>query len=396
MTARRCWWRPAAGHRRLGRVPLAVLDGDEPVVPEDIPLPEPGSLAGVAGDRDSETAVVALHVLGPPVRAAPLDAPASTLGAWSDLPSPVDPDAVRGRASTATRRPTAPTITLFTVRRADVDPGPATPTLLTGYGGFAVTMSPAYSPTRWPWPTTAASSRSPASGAGPRRARTGIAPACATASSRCSTTSRPRPTGWSPRAGPSRDRLADPGRQQRRAAGRHDADPAARPVPGGRVRGAAHRHGPLPPVPHRPAVDARVRRPRRGRGVRLAVGLLAVPPPGRGHLLPGHAGADRRGGQPGRPRPRPQVRRRARRGPPSCLEDRPVLVRVESRAGHGQGKPASKQADEAADVHAFLRWQLGVGGRGGASERGSADGHADRLRPRPGSPAPRWRAPRRT
>jgi prolyl oligopeptidase len=41
--------------------------------------------------------------------------------------------------------------------------------------------------------------------------------------------------------------------------------------------------------------------------------------------------------------------------------ERPVLVRVESRAGHGQGKPASKQAEEAADVHAFLRQQIGLG-----------------------------------
>ena len=45
----------------------------------------------------------------------------------------------------------------------------------------------------------------------------------------------------------------------------------------------------------------------------------------------------------------------------SCGDARPVLVRVESRAGHGQGKPASKQADEAADVHTFLRWQIGLG-----------------------------------
>jgi prolyl oligopeptidase len=43
-----------------------------------------------------------------------------------------------------------------------------------------------------------------------------------------------------------------------------------------------------------------------------------------------------------------------------CGDRHPVLVRVEARAGHGQGKPTSKQADEAADVHAFLRWQLGM------------------------------------
>jgi prolyl oligopeptidase len=45
----------------------------------------------------------------------------------------------------------------------------------------------------------------------------------------------------------------------------------------------------------------------------------------------------------------------------SCGEEHPILVRVESRAGHGQGKPVSRQADEAADVLAFLHWQLGVG-----------------------------------
>ncbi|MGI9022181.1 MAG: prolyl oligopeptidase family serine peptidase, partial [Acidimicrobiales bacterium] len=41
-------------------------------------------------------------------------------------------------------------------------------------------------------------------------------------------------------------------------------------------------------------------------------------------------------------------------------DDRPVLLRIETRAGHGQGKPASKQADELADSWAFLAWQLGV------------------------------------
>ena len=35
-----------------------------------------------------------------------------------------------------------------------------------------------------------------------------------------------------------------------------------------------------------------------------------------------------------------------------------VLLRVEAAAGHGQGKPATKQIDERADVLAFLAWQL--------------------------------------
>jgi prolyl oligopeptidase len=44
----------------------------------------------------------------------------------------------------------------------------------------------------------------------------------------------------------------------------------------------------------------------------------------------------------------------------SCGDERPIFLRIETRAGHGQGKPVSKQADELADVLAFLHWQLGV------------------------------------
>lgn len=44
----------------------------------------------------------------------------------------------------------------------------------------------------------------------------------------------------------------------------------------------------------------------------------------------------------------------------SCGDEHPVLLRIETRAGHGQGKPVGKQADEAADVLAFLFDQLGV------------------------------------
>ena len=44
----------------------------------------------------------------------------------------------------------------------------------------------------------------------------------------------------------------------------------------------------------------------------------------------------------------------------SCGDEHPVLLRIEDRAGHGQGKPVGKQADEAADVLAFLFDRLGV------------------------------------
>ncbi len=44
----------------------------------------------------------------------------------------------------------------------------------------------------------------------------------------------------------------------------------------------------------------------------------------------------------------------------SCQEQRPILLSQEGRAGHGVGKPVSKRAEEAADVLSFFTWQLGV------------------------------------
>ena len=40
--------------------------------------------------------------------------------------------------------------------------------------------------------------------------------------------------------------------------------------------------------------------------------------------------------------------------------DAPILLRVETAAGHGQGKPRSKQLEEAIDIWSFLTWQLNV------------------------------------
>jgi prolyl oligopeptidase len=41
-------------------------------------------------------------------------------------------------------------------------------------------------------------------------------------------------------------------------------------------------------------------------------------------------------------------------------KDRPILLRIETKAGHGQGKPVTKQIEENTDMYSFLFWQLGV------------------------------------
>jgi prolyl oligopeptidase len=40
--------------------------------------------------------------------------------------------------------------------------------------------------------------------------------------------------------------------------------------------------------------------------------------------------------------------------------ERPILLRIEPKAGHGAGKPVSKQVEEGVDIYSFLFWQLGV------------------------------------
>ena len=40
--------------------------------------------------------------------------------------------------------------------------------------------------------------------------------------------------------------------------------------------------------------------------------------------------------------------------------ERPVLLRLETKAGHGQGKPRAKVVEELTDVWGFLFWQLGM------------------------------------
>ena len=38
----------------------------------------------------------------------------------------------------------------------------------------------------------------------------------------------------------------------------------------------------------------------------------------------------------------------------------PILIRIETKAGHGAGKPISKQIEESADIYTFLVWRLGA------------------------------------
>ena len=147
-------------------------------------------------------------------------------------------------------------------------------------------------------------------------------------------------------------------RQQRWAAGRRGADPAARPVSRGGVPGAVARHAALSEVADCALVGCRSTAARRTPSSSPGSTPIRRTTTCSRRAIPGHVSADRRGRQPrrsdaraqdGRARCRPRPASSAR----SCCASRP-------HAGHGQGKPRSKQVDEAADIWSFLFWQLGV------------------------------------
>ena len=54
------------------------------------------------------------------------------------------------------------------------------------------------------------------------------------------------------------------------------------------------------------------------------------------------------------------ARKMAARLQPATSSDKPILVRIESKAGHGQGKPVSKQIEEITEEWAFVFRALGV------------------------------------
>ena len=59
------------------------------------------------------------------------------------------------------------------------------------------------------------------------------------------------------------------------------------------------------------------------------------------------------------------ARKMAARLQSASASDRPILLRLETKAGHGAGKPRAKMLDELTDTWSFIYWQLGLKPTGG-------------------------------
>jgi prolyl oligopeptidase len=132
----------AALHDARSRLALFELDGTPAA---EVVLPDTGTVAAMAGRRDDDTLYLALDTFTAPRRLVAVriaDGSAATLPGVS---LPWDPgsfvtDQVFVESADGTRFP------LFLTRRRDVMPTGEVPTLLYAYGGFNIPIGPAFKP----------------------------------------------------------------------------------------------------------------------------------------------------------------------------------------------------------------------------------------------------------
>ncbi len=319
-----------------------------------VALPEAGSLAGLSGADDRDEAFVAFTSFTRPAqlfRWRP-----GRLEPWSDAGGDLDPDAFSvERVEYPSTDGTA--ISLFLIRGRDHHRSPDTMAVLTGYGGFGITMGPAYSPAivemcRGGGLYAVAGIRGGAEEgeswhlAGTRERKQQVFDDFIAAAD------------WLVAEGhTSRERLAIRGGSN-----------------GGLLVGAA--------LTQRPdlcrAVHCAVPLLDMVRYHRFLIARLWIPEYGDPDVAedlawlhaysPYHRVVEgtcypavllTSGEGDSRVHPAHARKMAARlQAATSCGDTHPVLLQIEARAGHGQGKPVGMQADELADVLAFLTWQL--------------------------------------
>ncbi len=124
---------------------LYLLDG---TLDGTVDLPGPGSTGIVRGRPGETEAFFAFTSYDAPLTVLRLDVAAQDVTVWAEPVIAVDLDTIRVEPHVYTSED-GTRVPLFVVRRTDVD-GPA-PTMLTAYGGFGISMVPHFSPAALAW-----------------------------------------------------------------------------------------------------------------------------------------------------------------------------------------------------------------------------------------------------
>jgi prolyl oligopeptidase len=116
----------------------------------EVALPGLGSVSGLTGARDTEELFYSFTSFVTPTSIFRLAGTGSAGALWRQLIAPIDPVAYEVERATATSRD-GTQVPLFLVHRKGVARDPGHPVVLTGYGGFDVSMLPTWTPSAIPF-----------------------------------------------------------------------------------------------------------------------------------------------------------------------------------------------------------------------------------------------------
>ncbi len=129
---------------------IEVFDLDGRSIGE-VPLPAMGS-GEVRANKASHEAFVTFTSYGHPESIYRFDVrdPGGTFELWERPVAPVDPESIEVKQVEYASKDGTP-VTMFIAHRKGLEPGGDAPTILYGYGGFGVSMTPTFSPTLVQW-----------------------------------------------------------------------------------------------------------------------------------------------------------------------------------------------------------------------------------------------------
>jgi prolyl oligopeptidase len=115
-----------------------------------IALPATGTTSGMSGLPDEDTGYFSFTSFTEPGAIYRVSIADGTVEEWSRVELPIDTSPYVTRQVTYTSKDGTP-VTMFLIHHRDVTPDGARPTILYGYGGFNVPLTPAFSSARMVW-----------------------------------------------------------------------------------------------------------------------------------------------------------------------------------------------------------------------------------------------------
>ncbi len=115
----------------------------------ELELPGLGT-ASISTERDRTEAFLAYESFNEPESIYRLDVLTGERALWERPKVPVDPEAIVVRQEFATSAD-GTRVPMFIVHRRDLEPDGDVPTLMYGYGGFNISITPSFTATRFPW-----------------------------------------------------------------------------------------------------------------------------------------------------------------------------------------------------------------------------------------------------